>query len=106
VTLRDTVTGLTTERLVTAVFILIGAIPRTGWLPPEIRRDDHGFVLTGGASGYLPGVQESPLQTSMAGVFAVGDTRAGSTKRIASAVGEGSVAVRYVHEYLERHSDD
>ena len=47
VTLRDATTGLTTERPVTAAFILIGAIPRTDWLPPQIRRDDHGFVLTG-----------------------------------------------------------
>ncbi len=106
VTLRDALTGQTTERLVAAAFILIGATPRTDWLPPDIRRDESGFVLTGDASEYLPGLQGSPLRTSMAGVFAVGDARAGSTKRIASAVGEGSVAVRYVHEYLEHHLDD
>ena len=54
VTLRDATTGLTTERPVTAVFILIGAIPRTDWLPPSIRRDDHGFVLTGGDASASP----------------------------------------------------
>jgi thioredoxin reductase len=107
VTLRDATTGVTGERPVTAVFILIGAIPRTDWLPPQIRRDDHGFVLTGGgASPSQSRPQGSPVETSIAGVFAVGDARAGSTKRVASAVGEGSVAVRYVHDYLARLAED
>lgn len=107
VTLRDATTGLTSERPVTAAFILIGAIPQTGWLPPQIRRDDHGFVLTGGdASALQPRPPGSPVETSLAGVFAVGDARAGSTKRIASAVGEGSAAVRYVHDHLARLAED
>ncbi|HEX5148784.1 MAG TPA: hypothetical protein VFW02_06865, partial [Candidatus Limnocylindrales bacterium] len=97
---------LTTEHPVAAAFILIGAIPRTDWLPSQIRRDDHGFVLTGDASALPPRPERSPVETSLAGVFAVGDARAGSTKRIASAVGEGSVAVRYVHEHLARLADD
>jgi thioredoxin reductase (NADPH) len=101
VTLRDATKGLTEERPVTAVFILIGAMPRTDWLPRQIRCDDHGFVLTDGdASPSQSRPRGSPLETSLAGVFAVGDARAGSTKRVASAVGEGSVAVRYVHDYL------
>jgi thioredoxin reductase (NADPH) len=103
VTVRDARTGRTEQRSVAAVFILIGAIPRTDWLPPLIRRDNHGFVLTGSdASPAQSNPQCSPLETSLNGVFAVGDARAGSMKRVASAVGEGSVAVRYVHDYLAR----
>ena len=106
VTLRDATTGLTIERPVTGAFILIGAIPRTDWLPPQIRRDDHGFVLTGADAGASQSRPRSPVETSLPGVFAVGDARAGSTKRIASAVGEGSVAVRYVHDHLARMAED
>jgi thioredoxin reductase (NADPH) len=63
-------------------------------------------VLTGDASAPQPRPEGSPVETSLAGVFAVGDARAGSTKRIASAVGEGSVAVRYVHDHIARETDD
>jgi thioredoxin reductase (NADPH) len=92
ITLRD---GLGKRETVPAdaLFILIGAQPRTGWLPDEIDRDDHGFVITG--SG------ERMYETSVAGVFAIGDVRAGSVKRVASAVGEGSVVIQQVHRYLE-----
>jgi thioredoxin reductase (NADPH) len=89
----------------TAVFVMIGAEARTDWLDPSIRRDDHGFVLTGRD---LPpdacAIERSPLpfETSMPGVFAVGDVRHGSIKRVAEAVGEGSVAVGSVHQYLAR----
>jgi thioredoxin reductase (NADPH) len=72
-----------------ALFILIGAEPRTEWLPPEIERDARGFVTTGDDYG-----------TSVPGVFAIGDVRAGSVKRVASAVGEGSVVIQHVHHYL------
>ena len=72
-----------------ALFILIGAEPRTEWLPPEIERDERGFVDAGADYG-----------TSVPGVFAIGDVRAGSVKRVASAVGEGSVVVQHVHRYL------
>jgi thioredoxin reductase (NADPH) len=106
VTLRDATTGLASELPVAAAFILIGAIPRTDWLPPQILRDDHGYVLTGDASELRSRPARSPVETSLAGVFAVGDARAGSTKRIASAVGEGSVAVRYVHDHIARETDD
>ena len=76
-----------------ALFLLIGAEPKTGWLPPEIERDSRGFVLTGGG--------DHLFETSLAGVFAIGDVRAGSVKRVASAVGEGSVVIQQVHAYLE-----
>jgi thioredoxin reductase (NADPH) len=88
-----------------ALFSFIGATPRTDWLPPEVERDAKGFVRTG------PDLARSPhwsrrrppflLETSRAGVFAAGDVRAGSVKRVASAVGEGSMAVQFVHEYLK-----
>jgi thioredoxin reductase (NADPH) len=72
------------------LFILIGAEPRVDWLPPEIERDERGFVLAG-----------PTYETSVPGVFAIGDVRAGSVKRVASAVGEGSVVIQHVHRYLE-----
>lgn len=82
-----------------AVFTFIGAVPRTNWLPPEVARDAKGFILTGSAAA--SGVRESSLlETSVPGVFAAGDVRAGSTKRVASAVGEGSMVVKFVHEHL------
>jgi thioredoxin reductase (NADPH) len=88
-----------------AVFSFIGAVPRTDWLPAEIERDDKGFVLTG------PDLAKSPhwtrrrqpflLETSRPGVFAAGDVRSSSVKRVASAVGEGSMSVQFVHQYLK-----
>jgi thioredoxin reductase (NADPH) len=88
-----------------ALFSFIGAVPRTDWLPPEIERDDKGFVKTG------PGLASSPrwtakrppfyLETTRPGVFAAGDVRSGSVKRCASAVGEGAMAVQFVHEHLK-----
>lgn len=91
-----------------ALFIYIGVQPHTSWLPPTILRDKQGFILTGPdltKAGRLPKTWQltrAPLQleTSMPGVFAVGDVRYGSVKRVASAVGEGSIAIQYVHEYL------
>ncbi len=89
----------------TAVFSFIGAVPRTDWLPPEIERDGKGFIRTG------PSLAQSPhwtgkrqpflLETSRAGVFAAGDVRSDSVKRVASAVGEGAMAIQFVHEYLK-----
>src|SRR5436305_11351911 len=88
-----------------AVFSFIGAVPRTDWLPPEIERDAKGFVLTGPALAQSPHwtARRQPylLETSRPGVFAAGDVRAGSVKRVASAVGEGAMAVQFVHEYLK-----
>jgi thioredoxin reductase (NADPH) len=93
------------------LFVMIGAQPHTEWLPAGILRDEEGFILTGSdlleagvAEGGRPlfaaGRAPYPLETSMPGVFAVGDVRHGSVKRVASAVGEGAVAVRFCHQYL------
>jgi thioredoxin reductase (NADPH) len=88
-----------------AVFSFIGAVPRTDWLPSEIERDAKGFIRTGAAlsqSAHWTGRRQPfLLETSRAGVFAAGDVRSESIKRVASAVGEGAMAVRFVHEYLQ-----
>jgi thioredoxin reductase (NADPH) len=88
-----------------AVFSFIGAVPRTEWLPPEIERDDKGFIQTGTAMAQSAHwtAHRPPflLETSRPGVFAAGDVRSGSIKRVASAVGEGSMAVQFVHEYMK-----
>jgi thioredoxin reductase (NADPH) len=96
-----------------ALFILIGAEPHTQWLTDSIELDSHGFVITGhDLSG---GVRTAPawaelgrdpylLEASLPGVFAVGDVRSGSVKRVASAVGEGSIAIRFASEHLSRHA--
>ena len=88
-----------------AVFAFIGQAPRTGWLDGAVRRDARGFVLTGADLGSPPpewplSVPPLPLETSVPRVFAAGDVRAGSVKRIASAVGEGAMAVSFAHERL------
>lgn len=86
-----------------ALFIVIGTEPHTEWLPDEIERDSWGFVLTGQDLPEGPWSTPVPprlLETSMPGVFAAGDVRHGSIKRVASAVGEGSIAIRSVHEHL------
>jgi thioredoxin reductase (NADPH) len=89
-----------------ALFVLVGVQPRTEWLSGTLRRNPMGFVVTGRdldrtSSGGSRGREPMSLETSLPGVFAVGDVRFGSTKRVASAVGEGAMAVQYVHEYLE-----
>ena len=93
---------------VDAVFVFIGTKPRSDWLPANVLRDPKGFVLTGRdllADSAYPRIWKErreplPLETSAPGVFAAGDIRAGAMNRVASAVGEGSMAVRFVHEYL------
>jgi thioredoxin reductase (NADPH) len=114
VELRDRSTGAVEQVPAAGLFVLIGADPCTDWLPPTISRDAWGYVETGahceGAScgpdtdgcEPVPAVGRTPLmfETTMPGVFAVGDVRHGSVKRVASAVGEGSVCVRLIHEYL------
>jgi thioredoxin reductase (NADPH) len=80
---------------------MIGADPNTGWLFGTVRLDKKGFILTGGADGF----DQSPYSTSMPGIFAVGDVRANSVKRVASSVGEGSVVVSDVHRYLADHGN-
>jgi thioredoxin reductase (NADPH) len=88
-----------------ALFSFIGAAPRTEWLPREIEVDSKGFVRTGLDLAQSPNwSQKRPpflLETSRPGVFAAGDVRSGSIKRVASAVGEGAMAVQFVHEYLK-----
>jgi thioredoxin reductase (NADPH) len=107
-TLRDRHTGATRTVAASAVFILIGAEPRTDWLDGVVERDERGYVLTGRdllRDGRPPPswpLERPPLllETSLPGVFAAGDVRYRSVKRVASAVGEGSIAVQLVHEYL------
>ena len=88
-----------------AVFVMIGSTPCTDWLQGAIDLDERGFVLTGPAAcdDDEPAGARSPYETSLPGVFAVGDVRSGSVKRVASAVGEGSVVVQAVHQYLDKH---
>jgi thioredoxin reductase (NADPH) len=87
-----------------ALFLMIGAQPHTTWLPEAVRRDERGYVLTGPdiPAGDWP-LERPPmmLETSLPGAFAVGDTRHGSTKRVASAVGEGSVVIEQVHQLID-----
>ena len=100
--------GSSAEEGADAVFIFIGTRPRSGWLPEDVLRDDKGFVLTGrelSADARYPRTwkeRREPmlLETSVPGIFAAGDIRAGAMNRVASAVGEGSMAVKFVHEYL------
>jgi thioredoxin reductase (NADPH) len=88
-----------------ALFSFIGAMPRTEWLPAEIEKDEKNFVRTGIALADSPHwtLKRQPflLETSRPGVFAAGDVRSDSVKRVASAVGEGSMSVQFVHEFLK-----
>jgi thioredoxin reductase (NADPH) len=105
VEILDTKTGQRRTIETPGIFSFIGADPRTDWLPEEIERDTKGFVKTGPAVAQSPhwSAARSPflLETSHRGVFAAGDVRSGSVKRVASAVGEGSMSVQFVHEYLK-----
>jgi thioredoxin reductase (NADPH) len=110
IVVEDNRTGDQDTIRVYALFVFIGAMPHTGWLADAIALDDHDFVLTG-----IDAVHARPdgnqrigarpsrtLETSRPGLFAAGDVRSGSVKRVASAVGEGAMAVRQIHEYFER----
>jgi thioredoxin reductase (NADPH) len=93
-----------------AVFSMIGARPCTEWLPPEIARDDRGFIKTGTAVADEPAWRSSkhqptPMETSLPGIFAAGDVRSGSVKRCAAAVGEGGMAIAGIHLSLASRSD-
>jgi thioredoxin reductase (NADPH) len=93
-----------------ALFIFIGALPQTGWLGDLVERDDRGFILTGPdliregnrPKGWTLDRDPFLLETNVPGIFAVGDVRHGSVKRVASGVGEGSVAVQFIHQYLSK----
>jgi thioredoxin reductase (NADPH) len=102
-TLRDSGRGVTETVPADAVFILIGAQPHTTWLPDLVSRDRFGFVVTGSATDAWR-LTRTPFmfESSMPGVFAVGDVRSNSVKRVASAAGEGSVAIQQVHQYLQQ----
>lgn len=102
-TLADSNTGNTERVLAAALFVFIGALPHTGWLGEQIARDDKGFVLTGpDLPKELWKLERDPFltETNLPGVFAAGDVRHQSVKRVASAVGEGSITVQFVHQYL------
>jgi thioredoxin reductase (NADPH) len=83
---------------------MIGARPRTGWLPAEVDRDPYGFLYTGAQAAscdsWTLARLPHPHETTVPGLFAVGDVRSGSVKRVASAVGEGSVVVSEIHQFL------
>jgi thioredoxin reductase (NADPH) len=100
-TLHDSGSGTTETVPADAVFILIGARPFTDWLPEEVARDRFGFVISGAGDQWRAERPPFMFESSMPGVFAVGDVRSGSVKRVASAAGEGSVAIQQVHQYLQ-----
>jgi thioredoxin reductase (NADPH) len=109
VVLRDKTSGTEDTLRADGMFVMIGAEPRTDWLPEAVERDKHGFVLTGAEAaghGWVIERKPHPYETTVPGVFAVGDVRAGSVKRVASAVGEGSVVVSQLHQYFATVSHD
>ena len=96
--------GDTEEVPAGGLFVLIGSMPRTSWLPDELERDDTGFLRTGRqVTTVEDGTMRLPLETSIPGVFAVGDVRAGSIKRVATAVGDGATVIATLHGYLAAH---
>jgi thioredoxin reductase (NADPH) len=99
VTVRNVRTGSTRDVATRALFIMVGASPKTEWLSDLVALDDKGFVMTGITGA---GAAASPFATSRPGIFAVGDVRAGSVKRVASSVGEGSVVISKVWEFVNR----
>jgi thioredoxin reductase (NADPH) len=107
-TLRDAAMSRPEVVAAGALFIMIGARPNTGWLADTVRCDELGFILTGvdlvpagkPPDGWIPERPPLPMETSVPGVFAVGDVRFGSTKRVATAVGAGSIAIQFAHQFL------
>ena len=106
-------TSNTTQRVpAKSLYIYIGALPRTDWLGNLVLRDDRGFILSGQdlvhdgkrPHGWTLDRDPSLLETSVPGIFVVGDVRHGSVKRVASGVGEGAVAIQFVHQYLAKVS--
>ncbi|NMF62646.1 response regulator [Brasilonema octagenarum] len=108
ITIHNSLTGETQTVPATSLFIFIGAVPRTEWLDGVIERDQHGYIITGPdlqkdgqrIKGWTLERDPFLLETNIPGVFAVGDVRHGSVKRVASGVGEGSICVQFVHRYL------
>ena len=101
-TWRDARTGIDSERSIRNVFLFVGADPETDWLQGcVVARDPHGFVLTGRAcASVAPGGPSAPLESNVAGVYAVGDVRSGSVKRVGGAIGEGAAVVALIHQRL------
>ncbi len=100
VTVEHQPSGAREELRTAYLFVFVGASPATSWLGPDIERDERGYLITGPRST-SPGSRRQPLETSVPGVFAVGDARSGSVKRLSAAIGEGASVVRMVHEHLE-----
>ncbi len=101
---EDSTTGERTRREAGGLFLLLGAVAHCDWLPPEVARDPNGFVLTGRdvpSTAWRDGLPPENLETTVPGIFAVGDIRSGSMKRVASASGEGASVVPLVHAWLE-----
>jgi thioredoxin reductase (NADPH) len=109
VRIRERITGREQDLTLESLFVMIGAHPRTDWLPPEVARDSHDFLVTGteaaATSSWTLDRRPHPHETTVPGLFAVGDVRGGSVKRVASAVGEGSVVVSEIHQYLATAPD-
>ena len=102
VTWTNRKTGESVRRPISSVFVMIGAEPNSGWVYGAVKLDEKGFVLTGGRWGF----EATPYATSVPGIYAVGDVRAESVKRVASAVGEGSVVISDIHRYLAQNRID
>ena len=104
----DRVTGETRREDCGGLFVFIGADAETGWLPAEISRDARGYVLTGEdivRAGHWAQTRDPYLlETSVPGIFACGDVRLSPVKRVAAAVGEGSMAIAFVHQFLQREA--
>ena len=104
--IRDGATAKTRRHDCGGLFVFIGADAETGWLPADIARDDRGYVLTGDdvvkAGRWSHGRDPYLLESSAPGIFACGDVRLSPVKRVASAVGEGSMAIAFVHKYLQQ----
>ena len=109
ITVEDSAAGTRASEPMDALFLFIGALPRTEWLAGIVERDRAGFIVTGpalarAADGRVAGwpLAREPflLETNVPGIFAAGDVRSRSVKRIASGVGEGSMAVQFVHQHL------
>lgn len=101
VTWKNRKSGEVTARPIGNVFVMVGAYPNSGWLFGSVKLDAKGFVLAGGVTSF----ENTPYATTVPGIYAVGDVRADSVKRVASAVGEGSVVISYVHRYLSGRTD-
>jgi thioredoxin reductase (NADPH) len=115
ITINDAIRGEKQTIPAYALFIFIGAQPHTDWLAGTVKRDANGFILTGPdlttndelnnnnrPKGWNLDRQPFLLETNVPGIFAAGDVRSGSVKRVASGVGEGSIAIQFVHQYLKR----